>query len=676
MKVSWLVALLLVLSPFVPANAGTTHLSGSVVDDVSGAPLPDARIVVFAHATDRKDHTTGQPDAKRLDIRVDANGRFEADLEAPWQGPGRFYVIASARGHVELRPKWTPGGNVAIAWTVEPKYETGRPVELALRLKRGPTLAGTVVDEAGHPVSGAHVTLTLSGTTWAESPQSFTIGPFIWPDDTVTDAQGRWEMLSTPFDAKAESGHADGEFVVTVSSDRYAPLVVPGVERMPAKDGVINMASLVLVGRSMRGRVVDVSGKPVSDATLEIIGWARPGDAGGSMFVKSVHSDKDGRFTVEGLDDRTWIAKATAPGHGPSESVKFTLRSPQPVEVRLSPGYELSGRLLDVDGHPMQGTAVFMYDDRHHSTEARTGDDGRFRFTTLAAGKYTLGAYNLFEREVTIPGAPVEVRLDPHRKVIVTLVRKEDGKPVQPPAVLWIRSKTFGWQKSLEGQDGTIDVDYLSPGEYTFYAKVPGRAIGVARTKVLAGKKEPARPTVEVPLGFTLRGQVRDREGHPLKGVSVNVTGIPEDETSTVTDAQGVYELKGLSDSYISMGSGYMMFVQADGYAPWDGVEVFMRLGVDRRKDITLDRGATVRGRVVYADGKPADHVKVSVSGKRKFLMADYWVSSIMPSGVTDADGRYVIEHVPVGDITLLAGTASKEVKTDDGKDLTVDWTL
>ncbi len=677
MRSAWFVATLLALAPLTAAdaNAATTRITGSIVDDVSGAPVPDARVVVFAFATG-KDRPTGQPDAKRFDVRVDANGRFAANLEAPWQGPGKFYVIASARGHVELRPTWTPGGNLAIAWKVEPEYATGAPVELALRLKRGPTLAGTVVDEAGQPVSGAHVTLTFAGAGWSEWPQSFTIGPLNWPDDTVTDAQGRWEMLSTPFEAKAASAHKDGEFVVTVSHDRYTPLIVPAVERMPAANGVITLASLVLVGRSMQGRVVDVDGKPVSDAALEVTGLQRPDDPGASMYFKSVRSGKDGRFTVEGLDDRTWIAKATASGHGPSEVVKFTLRSKQPIEVRLLPGHEFSGRLLDEDGHPITGTAVFIYDDRYHATDARTGDDGRFRFTTLLSGKYTLGAYNLFEREVTIPGPSIEVRLEPRRQVVVTLVRKEDGKPIPPPAALTIRSKTTSWSHTLERQDGTIDVGNLAPAEYTFYAKVPGRAIGIVRTKLLAGKKEPARPIVEVPLGFTLRGQVRDREGHPVKDARVNVTGILEDRNSTVTDGEGVYELKGLSDSYISMGSGYMMFVEAPGYAPWDSVEVFMRLGIDRRLDVTLDRGATVRGRVVYADGKAADHVKVTVSGKRKFLMADYWVSSIMPSGVTDADGRYVIEHVPPGDITLLAGPSSKDVKAESGKDLTVDWTL
>lgn len=674
---SWFVALLLALAGIAAVDAGTTRITGSVVDEVSGSPLPDARIVVFAVAAG-KNLPPGQQNAKRLDIRPGADGRFAVDLEVPWSGPGRFYVIASARGHVEIRPKWMPRTSGPGPWKVVPEYETERPVDLTLRLKRGPTLVGTVTDEDGRPISGARLVLTLSGADWVETPQSFTVESLSWPDDTVSDDQGHWEMLSVPFEAKATSSHSDGGFVITVDHDRYMPLIVTAVERMPAKDGVITLSSTMRAGRSVEGRVVDSNGQPVPDATLEVLGLQRPGDPGARTYFKSVRSGKDGRFTIDGLDDRTWMATATAAGRGPSNSLKFTLRSRTPLELRLLPGVELSGRLLDEDGRPMKNTAVFMYNDERVAPhlDTRTGDDGRFRFPMLAAGTYTLGAYNLFEREVTVPGPPVEVRLEPARQLIVTLVRKEDGQPIKPPASLHIRSQVSSWLRSLEREDGTVDIGYVRPAEYTIYASVPGRALGAFRARVLAGKKEPSRHVLEVPLGFTLRGQVRDREGHPVQGAKVTATGVPPDEKSTVTDAKGVYEINGLSDSYIAMGSGYLLFVQAEGFAAWHDIELFVRLGVDRRKDITLDRGATIRGRVVTADGKPADHVKVSVSGRRKFMMADYWVGGIMPSSVTDADGRYVLEHVPLGDITLQAESASKNVTAEAGKDLTVDWTL
>lgn len=654
-----------------------THIRGSVVDDVTGAPLPDAHVVLFAVSMS-KERIVGQVQSVRVDIRPGPDGRFEADLKPTWSGPGRVYVVADARGHSEIRPEWKLSA-AGRSWDVSPGFEIGQPRVLDLRLKPGPTLSGTVLDEAGQPVVGAQVELTLSGPNWCSWPQSFSMGNGHWPDDTVTDAHGHWEKLAFPIaELSSANHHKDGQFVVTIEHDRYAPVLVPAVERMPQKDHVIEIRSTMRAGRSIEGRVIGTDGKPVPGADITLSGGPRVADPRCHEFTKHVTAAADGRFTIFGLDDREWNATASAPSAGPSEPKKFAAAERGPLELRLTPGGEINGRLRDENGKPISGVQLYLAGPAGRNEKVTTAPDGSFRFSKLPRGKVTIGAYNMFEREVEVPGSFVDVALDARRQVYVKLVSKEDGKPIPPPGNLYFRAARVSWSVPIpsDSKDGVVDAGALYPGTYEIDADVPGRAVTAVRFKLLADKKEPARPTLEVPLGFTLRGQVRDPEGKPVRAAKVHASAGGEDEREATTDDQGIYELKGLNSSHIAIGSGYVMNVEADGFAPWDNVELFMRAGADRRLDVTLDRGVTVRGRVVSSDGRPIEHVEVKVSGKRSFLMTSYYTPASMPSAVTDADGRYVLEHVPLGDVTLVSGSASRTVKVEPGKDLTVDWTL
>ncbi len=671
--------LLLAFAASIGSARASTRVTGSVVDDATGAPLPDAHVVVFALSMG-KDRVVGQPAPwTRLDVRPDADGRFDATLETPWPGPGKAYIIATAIGHTYIRPALAPSTDEA-GWQFKPVYDIEHPLVLPLRLKRGPTLAGVVTDEGGRPVAGARIGLTLSGPNWCSWPQAFSIGSGgegHWPPDTVTDAHGRWEMLSFPIEElSSEFGHhKDGQFVVTIEHDRFAPVIVAAVERRPQKDDVIEITSVMRAGAALDGRVLDTAGKPVAGATVTLSGVPRATDPQCHEFTKKVVSGTDAKFAAQGLDDREWSVIANAAGFGPSEPVKVRGGARTPLELRLTPGGEVKGRLRDENGKALANVTVYLSGPSRRFETGTTGSDGTFCFSQLPLGTFTVGAYNMFERKAEVPGAFLDVALEARRPVLVKLVSQEDGKPIRPPATVHFRAPQSSWPVPLTRDDGTIDAGLLYPGIYTIHADVPGRASAGVRLNLTGGTKEAARPTIEVPLGFTLRGQVRGRDGKPIKGATVSATATIDDEREAATDDKGVYELKGLKNSYFVVGSNYVLTARADGFAPWDDVEVFLRLGADRRLDITLDRGATVRGRVVSADGKPAERVEVRVSGARKFLMASYYAPASMPSALTGVDGRYVLEHVPVGEVTLVSGSASKTVKTEDGEDLTVDWT-
>ena len=125
-------------SPVRLVLAATGRISGRVVDLVTRASIPGARVRVAA---------VGEPAGRvgrRLD--TDADGCFEAGGFVP--GTWRLTPDAPRGG-------WLPGAPREVEVRAD-----GRDVILDLALDPGRAVAGTVLDEAGAPVAGARVALT------------------------------------------------------------------------------------------------------------------------------------------------------------------------------------------------------------------------------------------------------------------------------------------------------------------------------------------------------------------------------------------------------------------------------------------------------------------------------------------------------------------------------------
>ncbi|HYN57370.1 MAG TPA: carboxypeptidase-like regulatory domain-containing protein [Motilibacterales bacterium] len=116
-------------------------VSGVVVDSVTGAPVPDARVSAMIVASPQSG---------------------PVGLASPGQSPGTFAITALPPVPLKLRVQVPPGSSHLPVdpneWSQGIRIDGGDTTTgLTIRLRRGATISGTVRDDRGTPVAGASV---------------------------------------------------------------------------------------------------------------------------------------------------------------------------------------------------------------------------------------------------------------------------------------------------------------------------------------------------------------------------------------------------------------------------------------------------------------------------------------------------------------------------------------
>ena len=352
-------------------------LAGIVVD-ASGNPLPDAVVEV--------------------DLLDDFRSTFDSNLEgsafvelmAGCDEAGHFALPTAPRMREAHLVTSHPGGAHGIdvrPLPLEPTWD----LEIVLREREeGRLLRGTVLDEDGRPVAGAHVAL----------------------------------------DSAAVTSGADGGFVLNVREPGERGILwAAAAGRLPARlerEGNSNLAprawpeplELYLGGEALtiEGRVLDPDGEPVTNAALWTddlthFGLAFDEENFGPRFMveatveglvsgdyeyPSTQTDTDGRFLLEGLlprDYRLSVFQDRSLAWMVTEPIAAGRKS---VEIRL-PAAErhprVAGRVVRPDGQPVGQAAVTLWRDIEppgcepypiEGPMARTDEEGRFEFLDVS----------------------------------------------------------------------------------------------------------------------------------------------------------------------------------------------------------------------------------------------------------------------------------------------------
>ncbi|MDA1263687.1 MAG: CocE/NonD family hydrolase [Planctomycetota bacterium] len=165
---------------------------------------------------------------------------------------------------------------------------------------------------------------------------------------------------------------------------------------------------------------------------------------------------------------------------------------------------------------------------------------------------------------------------------------------------------------------------------------------------------------------WIVHGAVKNSSGHPVEGATVRAHcgyGTLRETGRALTDAEGRYTLTfgtgmlsegsleqvatisarkpGWFEASLGTQGGLMMAKPKGDEAAREGVVLE---GIPYPLDFTLDRGATVEGRLVDADGRPIPSRKLVLAGEE--LPPS---SNVLDVVRTDSDGRFVFEGVPTG---------------------------
>ncbi|HEX3126817.1 MAG TPA: carboxypeptidase-like regulatory domain-containing protein, partial [Thermoanaerobaculia bacterium] len=547
------------------------------------------------------------------------------------------------------------------------------PLRLSLPgLDGAPALSytGRVLDWAtGRPVAGARV----------------------WPGDdpeasVTTDARGVYRLDWAP----AVPGQ------LWVRKEGYLPFRTVFQPPTPWIASPQAPTLAVWPARTLAGTVMRLDGRAVSGAEVRVFGR----DSNKPKELAKTLSSDQGRFELAVINDGDYEVIAVSPGLAPA-SESLTLVEGQAgisgLRLVLRQGRTAFGRVVDEHGGPMAEARVALTrntDDR--LWPGGSADDGLFQATTDSGGRFEIPDLpaGWFDLETSRAGflperfQALEVEGGSGRIDLGTITLRQPatvtgwvigskGEPLADVRVLLKSGGEVGVEVA-SGPDGRFELTAPDPRKpFELEACRPDRLSLFYPYETL-----PDGPVeITLPSAARLTGRVVDPDGEPASGASVTASVDPDhfwpippsplscpriDEVKATTDAEGRFVLGPLPNARLYVWATMQGYVGSD-------VEIVELDGTEAEVPVlALEGGSVVAGRVLQADGSPAPHALVTMTGRNgyRFMKFDF----------ADGDGRYRIDGLPTGEQTVEAqhdalGRGQRDIEIAHGENQ-VDITL
>lgn len=324
----------------------------------------------------------------RVSVQPVASQRGWSDWESEETGAdGRFLVEGLRAGRYKVSV--TADGEPGTEDPTEVEVAEGGEASVEIRLVRGGTLVGAVVDESGQPVARVSVRAS-GGKRWSWGGN----------DHSETRDDGSFEI----------AGLRPGSYRVTASRERWwgGELRAPGKgdddqqgEKVEVRAGETARVRLVVERQAgvIRGRVVGAGGAPVTDAFIDAQRESESAAAAEGSARRAMRwgwartptlSNPDGSFAVDKLSPGRYTLRAYRKGGG--ETVAEHVAVGQNVTLTIRQTGSISGRVaLDQGGAPermMVAVSDARTGVRRREEFFRTG--GAFTLRDLPAGSFDI----------------------------------------------------------------------------------------------------------------------------------------------------------------------------------------------------------------------------------------------------------------------------------------------
>jgi RNA polymerase sigma factor (sigma-70 family) len=612
--------------PVAAEPVGTAALSGAVW--FAGTRKPASGLQVLLEA----------PGATAISTRSDALGRFRFEhlledrawrLRIDAQGFAPVVVPNLYLEHDETRGLGVLWLDAPVPLGVVVKDWRDRPIAGATVEAERYVLVG-ISDRWDHAASLRHVTEPVAAAS--------------------TGADGRAVLTTLP----------PGDWVIVARAAGFAP-VREG--KGPLVRGAANREVTLRLDRGLavEGRIVDGDRRPMPRMAV----WAVPRNLRtGSYVFQHTSTDGAGRFAFDGLVPGDWAFAVANENLVPSQIAIIRVPASAPVEIVLDGGV-VEGVVTGAhDGSPLAGARVLVTVDGWIA-ETLTGQDGRYRLSTLRAGRpefFRVQCQGFVTTEETTSNLMGTPKLDwksgamtrdfmlrravplsgrvlspdgpvAGARVVATwadrlenwtpLLRTEGATDEEgrftlsgvPPTTVVVQAFADGWY-----QEGLVDFNWST-------SLMKGRRIDGAIDVPPGGL---ADLTISMSRACVVSGRVESAAGLPLAGASVSCNW-----TTTITRGDGTFTLQA------AVIGGSSTVSASGGSGAWTQQTVSLAKG-GRVDGVVLRLPRTVRigGRVTSAAGAAVDGA--SVEAVLRPAVPQYgvreWTVARLP---VDGSGRY-----------------------------------
>ena len=290
--------------------------------------------------------------------------------EARTDAAGRATLAYPPQDAVTLTVRVEHPGFAPASVALATRAATPWPEPLEVRLERGQTIGGTVVDAEQTPVAGAEV---LPSAVTATGPNEFAREVF---SRAVTGSNGQWSAHVSPTALTNLSVYVTHPDFHPASAEPRTTELLAGRARVALRPHV-----------RLAGRVLDAAGRPVLPATVFL--HHPDEDTRASCAV-----DSEGRFKfiIQAPSDDAADLVAVSSNHAPVLLTARLNRTAPALNFRLGTGQPFAMRLTDGDDAPLSGINVSL--QRWQQSQALlwstvTDAQGRFAWAHAPTGAVT-----------------------------------------------------------------------------------------------------------------------------------------------------------------------------------------------------------------------------------------------------------------------------------------------